>query len=93
MTIGVGQIKLPQLGWIKIRQSRDFPNGFVPKQVRIIKKASGFYATICFQSNEQIPYFDYAQYRDNPVGFTSLGMDAGRESFVDTFRLRSMHRF
>ena len=82
--LGTGKIKLPQLGWVKIRQSRDFPNGFVPKQVRIIKKASGFYATICFQSNEQIPYFDYAQYKDNPVGKTSLGIDAGIESFVAT---------
>ncbi len=74
--LGTGKIKLPQLGWVKIRQSREFPNGFVPKQVRIVKKASGFYIIICFQSNEQIP--------DNPVGKTSLGIDAGIESFVAT---------
>jgi putative transposase len=74
--LSVGKIKLPQLGSVRIRQSREFPNGFVPKQIRIVKKASGFYAIICFQSNEQIP--------DNPVGETNLGIDAGIESFVAT---------
>jgi putative transposase len=74
--LGIGKIKLPQLGWVKIRQSREFPNGFIAKQIRIVKKASGFYAIICFQSNEEIP--------DNPVGETSLGIDAGIESFVAT---------
>ncbi len=49
---------------------------FEAKQVRIVKKASGYYATICFQSQEEIP--------DNPVGKTSLGIDAGIESFVAT---------
>jgi putative transposase len=74
--LGIGKIKLPQLGWIKIRQSREFPTGFIAKQVRIVKKASGYYAIICFQSPEEIP--------DNPTGETSLGIDAGIESFVAT---------
>jgi putative transposase len=54
----------------------EFPTGFEAKQVRIVKKASGYFAIICFQSQEEIP--------DNPTGETSLGIDAGIESFVAT---------
>lgn len=71
-----GKIKLPQLGWLKIRQSRDYPTGFEVKQARIVKKASGYYVILTFQSQEQCP--------DVPVGKTSLGIDAGIESFVAT---------
>jgi putative transposase len=71
-----GKVKLPQLGWIKIRQSRDYPTGFEAKQARMVKKASGYYLMITFQSQEQCP---------EPVaGKTSLGIDAGIESFVAT---------
>jgi putative transposase len=71
-----GKIKLPQLGWLNIRQSRDYPTGFEVKQARIVKKASGYYVLLAFQSKEQCP--------DIPVGKTSLGIDAGIESFVAT---------
>nr|MDJ0510727.1 transposase [Crocosphaera sp.] len=74
--LGCGKVKLPQLGWIKIRQSRPYPEGMVAKQARIVKKATGYYLTITFQSSELVP--------DNPVGKTSLGIDAGIESFVAT---------
>lgn len=70
------KVKVPQLGWLVIRQSRAYPEGFVPKTARIIKKASGYYLQICFQSKEIIP--------DNPIGNTSLGIDAGIETFVAT---------
>jgi len=71
-----GKIKLPQLGWLKIRQSRDYPIGFEVKQARIVKKASGYYVMLTWVSQEQCP--------DIPVGKTSLGIDAGIESFVAT---------
>jgi len=74
--LGIGKIKLPQLGWLKIRQSREYPTGFVAKQARIVKKASGYYVLIVFQSQEVSP--------DTPIGETSLGLDAGIESFVAT---------
>lgn len=74
--LGIGKVKLPQLGWLKIRQSREYPMGFVPKQARIVKKASGYYVLIVFQSLEVCP--------DTPIGETSLGLDAGIESFVAT---------
>lgn len=71
-----GKVKLPQLGWLKIKQSREYPTGFEAKQARIVKKASGYYLMLTFQSNELVP--------DAPVGKVSLGIDAGIESFVAT---------
>jgi putative transposase len=74
--LATGKIKLPQLGWVRIRQSRDFPTGFTPKQAHIVKKASGYFLMVVFQSSEECP--------DIPVGKKSLGIDAGIESFVAT---------
>ena len=74
--LGNNRFKLPQLGWIKLRQSRPYPENMVAKQARIVKKASGYYLMVNFQSLESVP--------DNPVGGTSLGIDAGIESFVAT---------
>ena len=66
--------KLPSLGWVKIRQSRAYPTGFTPKQFQVVKKASGYYLLIVFQSSESVP--------DAIPGKTSLGLDAGIESFI-----------
>ncbi len=68
------RVKLFQLGWIKIKQSRSYPEGFQAKQARIVKKATGYYLMIIFTSSESVP--------ENPVGERSLGIDAGIESFV-----------
>ena len=70
------RVKLPQLGWVKIKQSRPYPNNFQAKQARIIKKATGYYLMINFTSSESVP--------ENPIGNKSLGIDAGIESFVAT---------
>lgn len=74
--LGIGKIKLPHFSWVNLRQSRPFPVGFVAKQARIVKKASGYYVVICFQSQEEIP--------DSLPGKISLGIDAGIESFAAT---------
>ena len=74
--LGQGRIKLPQLGWLNFRQSRNYPRGFIAKQARIVKKASGYYIMVSFQSDEVCT--------DAIVGKTSLGLDAGIESFVAT---------
>jgi putative transposase len=73
-----GKVKLPQLGWLRIKHSRDYPTGFEAKQARIVKKATGYYLMIAFQSQESCP--------DAPIGKVSLGLDAGIESFVATDR-------
>jgi len=76
--LGNGRVKLPQIGWVNIRQSREYPTGFTSKQIRVVKKASGYYLMICFVSDEVIP--------DNPAGEISLGIDAGINAFVATSR-------
>jgi putative transposase len=73
-----GKVKLPQLGWLRIKQSRDYPTGFDARQARIVKKATGYYLMIAFRSQESCP--------DAPVGKVSLGLDAGIETFVATDR-------
>lgn len=74
--LGYSRVKLPILGWTKIYQSRPYPEGFVPKQARIKKKASGYYVVIIFQSKENVP--------DPVSGQTSIGIDAGVKTFIAT---------
>ncbi len=74
--LDTGRVKLPSIGWIRIRQSREYPVGFTPKQFQIVRKASGYYLGIVFQSNESVP--------DAVPGKVSIGIDAGIESFVAT---------
>ena len=71
-----GKVKLPSIGWIRIRQSRSYPVGFTPKQFQVVRKASGYYLMIVFQSTESVP--------DVVPGQVSIGIDAGIESFVAT---------
>ena len=71
-----GRVKLPSIGWIRIKQSRPFPTGFIPKQFQIVRRASGYYLMITFQSQESVP--------DSIPGKISLGLDAGIESFIAT---------
>jgi putative transposase len=46
------KIKLPVIGWMRMRLSRPIPEGFILKQVRIVKKASGWFAMLSLQCNE-----------------------------------------
>ena len=39
-------IFLPKIGLVEFRKSREIPEGFIPKQIRVIKKASGYYVSI-----------------------------------------------
>ncbi len=39
-------VKLPKIGWVKMRQSRPIPEGFELKQVRIVRRVSGWYAML-----------------------------------------------
>ena len=74
--LGCSRIKLPSFGWVKIIQSRPFPEQFVPKQCRIVQRASGSYVVITFQSDVSIP--------DAIPGKTSLGIDANISNFLAT---------
>ncbi len=74
--LDAGKVKLPSIGWVKIRQSRPYPKGFLPKQLQVVRKASGYYLVIYFESPEAVP--------DTLPGKKSIGLDAGIESFVAT---------
>jgi len=70
------QIKLPKIGAIPINLHRPIPNGFVVKQVRILRKADKWYASISIQCDVTIP---------NPIPHGHpLGVDIGLEKFLAT---------
>ena len=49
------QISLPKLEKVQINLHRPIPDGFAVKQVRIVKKAMGWFAIISISSDEEIP--------------------------------------
>ena len=74
--LSAGRINLPKIGWVKIRQSRPLSEGAVVKQVRIVKRASGFYAMLSLQQDIEIP-------EPQPHG-NAIGIDVGINSFLAT---------
>jgi len=71
-----GAVKLPGLGWTVIRHSRPYPDGFVAKQARVVKRASGYYVMLSFQADITIP-------EPSLVGHV-IGVDVGLEYFLST---------
>ena len=70
------KVRLPKIGWVKFKKSREFPTGLTPKQLTIVKKAVGYFIQIIFVSKENVP--------DIMPGGKSLGIDAGISSFIAT---------
>lgn len=68
------QIKLPKIGAMPINLHRPIPEGFVVKQVRVVSKASGWYAQLVLQSNVCVP--------DIIPNGHSIGIDVGLEKFL-----------
>lgn len=71
-----GVIKLPVIGWVKFRQSREIPNNAAIKQARIVKRSSGWYVMLTLQWNVDVP-------QHLPHG-EAIGIDVGLLSFVAT---------
>ena len=69
-----GAIKLPVIGWVKFRQSRDVPTDVAVKLVRIVKRASGFYAMLTLQWAVDVP-------QHLPHG-EAIAIDVGLLNFV-----------
>ncbi|UCJ11248.1 MAG: transposase [Phormidium sp. PBR-2020] len=69
-------IKLPQLGLVKVRWSRDIPEIFQVKQARIVRKASGYFVILSLQADVDIPA---VMPHGHPVG-----IDVGLEYFLST---------
>jgi len=69
-------IKLPKIGAIPINLHRPIPHGFAVKQVRILRKADRWYASISLQCDVTLP-------NPMPVGHP-IGIDIGLEKFLAT---------
>ncbi|MEH2408449.1 RNA-guided endonuclease InsQ/TnpB family protein [Nostoc sp.] len=69
-------LNLPKLGNIPINLHRPIPDGFVVKQVRIIKKADRWYASINIQCHVNVP-------SPMPHGH-GIGVDIGLNKFLAT---------
>jgi putative transposase len=70
------QIKLPKLGAMPIVLHRPIPDGFAVKTVRVIRKHSGWYVTLCLQADVSIP--------DVMPHGRAIGIDVGLEYFLST---------
>ncbi|NEN90749.1 MAG: transposase [Okeania sp. SIO3H1] len=70
------QIKLPKLGKVQINLHRKIPNGFAVKQVRILKKAMGWFAVVSIQSDISIS-------DPTPHGHF-IGVDVGLDKYLAT---------
>ena len=81
------EIKLPKIGAMPIHWHRPIPDGFEVKQVRVVFKASGWYAQLILQADVSIP-------EPMPHG-EPIGIDLGLEKFlaVSTGELVERPRF
>lgn len=70
------QLKLPQLGWMEYVKSRDLPDGFVVKQVRVVRKASGYFLMFTLECDVNVP-------APAPFGHPR-GIDLGLDKFAAT---------
>ena len=69
-------IKLPKIGMIPTKMHRPIPTGFVVKQVRIMRKADLWYASISLQCDASVP---------DPIPYGHpIGVDVGLEKFLAT---------
>jgi len=71
-----GRVKLPKIGWVRMRMSRSLPEGFILKQIRVVKRASGYFVMLTYQLGVQVP--------DVPVHGHFLGVDIGLDKYLAT---------
>src|SRR4028118_1935658 len=69
-------LRLPKIGAIPIKVHRPIPNGFTVKQVRILRRADRWYASVNIQCNVSVP-------DPMPHGHP-IGVDIGVEKFLAT---------
>jgi len=69
-------IKLPKLGKIRFRKSREIPEGFLPKQVRVIKQPSGYFILVGCSCDVDVP--------DVSAHGSPIGVDLGLNQFLAT---------
>ncbi len=69
-------IKLPKLGWVRLRLSRAIPEGMEIKQARVVRKASGYFVMLSLSLDVSVP-------KPVPHGHPR-GLDLGYDKFVAT---------
>jgi putative transposase len=69
-------IKLPKLGWVRLRLSRPIPEGMTIKQARVVRKASGYFVMLSLELDVSVP-------SPLPDGHPR-GLDFGYDKFVAT---------
>lgn len=69
-------VNLPKIGLVKMRLSRPIPEGFEVKQIRVVNRASGYYAMLTLQCDVEVP-------STFPSGH-GIGIDLGLEHFLAT---------
>jgi len=85
-------VKLPQLGWVKFRNSREIPEGFKVKQARVVRKASGYFVMLSLQLDVDVPQpFPHGHPRGLDLGFdkfvaTSDGLEVNRARFLKSLQ-------
>ncbi|WP_332980489.1 RNA-guided endonuclease InsQ/TnpB family protein [Microcoleus sp. A003_D6] len=73
---GAEWVNLPKIGLVKMHLSRPIPQGFDVKQIRVVKRASGYYAMLSLQCDVAVP-------QASPSGH-GLGIDLGLKHFLAT---------
>ena len=92
--ISVDSIKLPGLKSVNWRMSRPIPDGFVTKQARIVRKASGYFVMLSLQLDVDIPNpLPHGHPRGLDLGFnkfvaTSDGKEVKRPKFLKTLQYK-----
>ncbi len=69
-------VKLPKLGNVVTNFHRPIPDSFVVKQIRVVRKAVGWFAVVSIQSDVSVPSF-------SPYG-RALGVDVGLLDYLAT---------
>jgi putative transposase len=68
--------QVTSVGWLEYVKSREIPDGFVVKQARIVRKASGYFVMMTLECDVSVP--DVMPH-GHPVG-----IDLGLDKFVAT---------
>ncbi len=71
-----GKVKLSKIGWVRMRMSRDLPKGYTLKQIRVVKKASGYFVMLCYQLAVDVPSPAFSGH--------PLGVDIGLQKYLAT---------
>jgi putative transposase len=74
--VGNGWVKLPKIGEVRMRMSRPIPDGFLLKQIRVVKRASGYFVQLIYQLAVNIPA--------TPIHGHPLGVDIGLDLYLAT---------